>query len=161
MLEASDKGRIRLRVATRNGRYPDADGKFKAGYVLKTIVRHGYYAIRVTIDGKRKQFFVHRLVCDAFHGAMPKGKTITCHRNGDRTDNRPKNLYWATQAENMADRERHGRTMRGNGHYARKLMDKDIPEIRKRLMRGEKQTDIAKDYGVSNYAIHDIKNGIS
>lgn len=161
MLEISSKGRVRLRFATRNGRYPDAEGKFKAGYILKTVIKHGYHVIRVTIDGKRKHFFVHRLVCQAFHGNPPSRSYMAAHKNGDQKNNNSSNLYWATHNQNMADRERHQKTMRGDSHYARKLTDKDIPKIRARLLRGEKQTDIAKDYGVSNYAIHDIKRGKS
>ena len=44
---------------------------------------------------------VHRLVCEAFHGPAPPGQPLVLHRNEVSTDNRPSNLKWGTQAENL------------------------------------------------------------
>lgn len=44
---------------------------------------------------------VHRAVCEAFHGAPPFSKAVVIHLNEDGTDNRPENLKWGTQKENL------------------------------------------------------------
>jgi hypothetical protein len=44
---------------------------------------------------------VHRLVCEAFHGPAPEGKNVVIHINEDAHDNRPQNLKWGTQKENL------------------------------------------------------------
>lgn len=46
-------------------------------------------------------FKVHQLVCEAFHGEKPTEKSVVSHKNEDATDNRPENLCWSTQKENL------------------------------------------------------------
>jgi hypothetical protein len=48
--------------------------------------------------GTRK---IHRLVCEAFHGPAPSKKSVVMHLNEDAHDNRPENLKWGTQKENL------------------------------------------------------------
>ena len=48
-----------------------------------------------------KNYKVHRLVCEAFHGPAPDGMPVVLHLNEDALDNRPKNLRWGTQKENL------------------------------------------------------------
>ena len=59
--------------------------------------RHSYYGILY----KGKNYKVHRLVCEAFHGAPPEGSTVVLHLNEDGTDNRSENIRWGTQKENL------------------------------------------------------------
>lgn len=47
-----------------------------------------------------KQLWVHRVVCQAFHGEPPFPKAQVDHINGDMFDNRPENLRWCTAQEN-------------------------------------------------------------
>jgi hypothetical protein len=44
---------------------------------------------------------VHRLVCEAFHGPAPFDRAVVLHINEDAHDNRPENLKWGTQKENL------------------------------------------------------------
>lgn len=55
---------------------------------------------RMTIQYKGKTYKVHRLVCEAFNGPQPDG-SVCIHINEDYTDNRPENLKWGTQKENL------------------------------------------------------------
>lgn len=51
--------------------------------------------------GLKKSFLVARLVCAAFHGQAPEGKKIVMHLDEDPSNNRPENLAWGTQKENL------------------------------------------------------------
>lgn len=42
-----------------------------------------------------------RLVCEAFHGPAPTDKNYCIHLNENSRDNRPDNLKWSTQKENL------------------------------------------------------------
>lgn len=53
--------------------------------------------VGVTI-GKPK--YVHRVVCEAFHGKPPTGKHTVEHKDGNRRNNHKDNLCWLTYSEN-------------------------------------------------------------
>lgn len=58
-----------------------------------------YLQLELCKDGKRKHFLVHRLVYEAFVGAIPEGMQVN-HINEDKTDNRLENLNLMTCIEN-------------------------------------------------------------
>ena len=59
--------------------------------------RHEYFGTMY----RGKNYKIHRLICEAFHGPPPDEKNIVLHLNEDATDNRPENLRWGTQKENL------------------------------------------------------------
>lgn len=44
---------------------------------------------------------VHQLVCEAFHGSRPSPNAVVIHTDEDSLNNRPENLRWGTQKENL------------------------------------------------------------
>lgn len=52
---------------------------------------------------------VHRLVCEAFHGASPEPNSLVRHLNDNKTDNRATNLAWGTYSDNWKDAVKNGR----------------------------------------------------
>lgn len=44
---------------------------------------------------------VARLVCEAFHGAPQQSDSVCMHRDENSRNNRPENLAWGTQKENL------------------------------------------------------------
>ena len=50
---------------------------------------------------KGKIYKVARLVCEAFHGPAPADQPICMHLDENAANNRPDNLAWGTQKENM------------------------------------------------------------
>lgn len=151
--EVSDQGRVRSLdrvVRTYNG----------GSYTRKGALMHptkdtfGHLQVRLSPGkGKGQMFQVHRLVAMAFLGPRPDG-LHTRHLNGDPTDNRAENLAFGTGAENQIDCYRYGKKS-GGGRFN----VEDVLAIRERIKAGERQKDIAKDYGVNQSAISDIHRG--
>lgn len=55
---------------------------------------------RMIFQYKGKTYKVHQLVCEAFNG--PRGEAQVCmHLDEDYTNNRPENLKWGSQKENL------------------------------------------------------------
>lgn len=44
---------------------------------------------------------IHRAVCEAFHGPAPFPGAVVIHLDENALNNRPENLKWGTQRENM------------------------------------------------------------
>jgi hypothetical protein len=44
---------------------------------------------------------VHQAVCEAFHGPKPFEKAVVIHLDENALNNRPENLKWGTQKENL------------------------------------------------------------
>jgi len=107
--EASDDGRIRSidrTIVTQDGKRK-GHSKFLRGVELRpTPSRKGY--LRVPLGKDAIGMGVHRLVCMAFHGAQPVNRPHAAHVDGNKLNNTPGNLYWATPSENSLDRVRHG-----------------------------------------------------
>lgn len=50
---------------------------------------------------KGKTFKVHQLVCEAFNGKKPFDGAVVMHLDENAANNRPDNLAWGTQSENL------------------------------------------------------------
>lgn len=109
---------------------------------------HGYMQVTLSIDGHRRDRYVHRLVCAAYHG-LPLRDMQVAHTNGCRSDNRPENLRWATKAENESDKEQHGTLLRGAAVANAVLSDDMVLDARKRVAGGALIRDVAAELGVS------------
>lgn len=48
-----------------------------------------------------KNYKIARLVCEAFHGQPPPGEPVCMHLDENSRNNRPDNLAWGTQKENL------------------------------------------------------------
>lgn len=157
--EVSDFGRVRSWCTTAN----TGEGRRATPRVLKGYhMRQGYLQVNLR-DGKAtKATLVHRLVAEAFL-SNPENKPYVAHNDGIPHNNRADNLRWATQAENMADTITHGTRVQGEGHFAAKLSESDVLDIRSRFTRESKGTrsnarELAVEYGVSVFTIYDACN---
>jgi hypothetical protein len=64
----------------------------------KTDAAHSYRGYWARHYGNIK---VHQAVCEAFHGPKPFPSAVVIHKDEDAHNNRPENLKWGTQAENL------------------------------------------------------------
>jgi hypothetical protein len=77
--------------------------------ILKPFDSHGYLRVNLCNGrGKRKDFFVHRLVCEAFH-KNPENKPCVNHIDENKTNNTASNLEWCTVKENCNHGTRNAR----------------------------------------------------
>ena len=64
----------------------------------KKGAKHVYLSLWTRRYGNMK---VHQLVCEAFHGQKPFERAVVIHKDEDALNNRPGNLKWGTQKENL------------------------------------------------------------
>ena len=154
--EASNLGRIRSLGAYAKAR---AGGiAFRKGRVLAQSLANRRYA-KVTICGTfgRKEFSVHRLVAEAWHGPCPEGQIVR-HLDGNACNNYALNLAYGSCADNVQDRHRHGRYPVGEKHHRAVLRESDALLI----FRNEGGASVAKLaflFGVSESTVYAIRNG--
>lgn len=125
----------------------------KSTLLTPSLHREGY--LRVKLGRERGAESVHVLVALAFIG--PKGDAEVCrHLDNNPTNNVPWNLAWGTQAENMADKERHGTAQKGERNANAKLTADDVRAIRAST---EVARVLAKRYGISRGRVATLKTG--
>lgn len=101
-------------------------------------------------DGVRSQktLRVHRLVLLAFRGPPPAGYEAS-HLNGDRLDNRLRNLRWEDRKSNHARKREHGTQQLGEAHGQHKLTATEVIAMRRDRDQGMTYDELAARYGVS------------
>ncbi len=107
-----------------------------------------------------RDYLVHRLICEAFHGRAPEDKPFALHRNGDSKNNRQDNLYWGSGADNHLDMVRHGTKPRGENHKSSRLSDEDVKYIRTAVINGVGSCSaiLAKKFKISQGHVWSIVN---
>ena len=81
--------------------------------------------------------------------SVPDGLFI-CHRCDNPPCCNPAHLFLGTQTDNDRDRDSKGRNIRGDRHPDSKLTSVAVREIRRRAAAGERQADLAREYGVTS-----------
>lgn len=119
----------------------------------------GYMVVAFHRSPKKICRLVHLLVCEAFHGLRPAG-AVCRHLDGNRLNNAAENLRWGTHAENMADRDAHGRTSRGNRNGNRTMSSADVTAlVADYAAGGVTQYELAARYGISQAQVNNIVLG--
>jgi hypothetical protein len=120
-----------------------------------SIGAQGYFVVNLSWQGTVTQKAVHVLITLAFHGSKPSPEHQVAHADGDKLNNRPANLRWATSKQNSADMVRHGRSTQGERHGYHRLNEADILSIRARK-RPLSYKGVGREYGVSPGCIQAI-----
>ena len=90
-----------------------------------------YLTVKLYKDDKIFNKKIHRLLLETFVGKCPKGMEA-CHNNGNRLDNKLKNLRWDTLSSNRKDSIWHGTancTKGGENSPHHKLTEQDVRMI--------------------------------
>lgn len=123
---------------------------------------NGYVHVNLRYNKKMYRKKVHRLVAEAFvKNTDPENKTQVNHINGDKHDNRAKNLEWVTAKENTKHAIEHSlRTVRyGEKSPCAKLKKKTVEKICSMLESNEySSTDIAEILSIPLHMVINIKN---
>lgn len=157
--DASDLGRVR-RVVTRGGNPTEK--------INRPGMRRGYDNFTLSFEGVTRTFCAHRLIWEAFNGAIPEGLQIN-HRNGDKRDNRLANLEVCTPSENTLHAVRVLKRpwtvpphKPGSANGRAKLSEDDVREIRRlRADEGWSQQKLADRFGVHQTGISALLRGVS
>ncbi len=117
-----------------------------------------YLTVILSRNGLPRAFSVHSLVCLAFRGPRPEGFEVR-HLDGNARNNRADNLQYGTKIENAADREAHGRTLRGEAHRWSTISDEVVAAVLEDRRRGLFYYQIAERRGISKSHVCNICNG--
>lgn len=111
---------------------------------LSIFFIRGYASVNFSNGKQRKSARIHRIVSECFI-PNPLNKPAINHIDGDKTNNGIANLEWCTYSEN----EIHSYQALNKRHPMTKVEKSTHAIIQKRYANGEKQINLAKEYGVS------------
>lgn len=97
----------------------------------------GYLYVGLCKDGKRKFYYVHRLVCEAFI-ENPQNFSEVNHINENKQDNRVENLEWCSRDQNV----RYSKAKRVKCYKNNKLI-KEYEAIRDVIKEGFSQSAVS------------------
>ena len=151
-------------MLSSHGRIKSVNKKTKDEHLIKgTYTKGGYHQFNIKLaDDYRQTFYVHREIAKLFLGKPKKNQEYVCHKDGDKKNNKLKNLLWATRDDWSALHRKLGTyaNREYNGTYNSKLNEKEVVAIKKSLKAGKKtKTSIAQKYGVSITQINRIASG--
>lgn len=152
-----------VKTLDRNG----SRGTIVKGHSLKQHKNSsGYYRVSLNITGKRKDYFIHRLVAEYFIDNPNKYEFVN-HKDGNKSNNRSDNLEWCSRSENELHAWRIGLKnkdtvgTKGEKHGMHKLSQKDVDYIRSVHKPFDKKfgsKPLALEFNVSAQTITNIVN---
>ena len=151
-------------LISSSGRIKSVDKNTKSEHLIKgTFTKGGYHQFNIKLeDEDRQTFYVHREVAKLFLGKKKKGQEFVCHKDGKKSNNKLKNLMWATREEWSALHKKLGTyaNREYSGTYNSKLTEAKVRAIKKSLKAGRKtKTAIANKYGISITQVNRIASG--
>lgn len=134
----------------------------QAGRILKQSLRgrgqYKYWCVCLYKNGCKVVKQVHYMILESFVRPFNKDE-VGRHLDGNRFDNRLCNLAHGTQQMNIADRDKHGNTVRGSKQWKARFNRADILKIRSLYESGKfNQPQLAKKFGVKASTIWCIIN---
>lgn len=143
----------------RFGKQQEFAVNFLEKKLAQTKDRNGYLYVSIKVGDKRPKCSSHRIIAKAFVAGYQDGLHIN-HINGVKTDNRPENLEWVTNAENVSHAWQTNLVdLKGENAPGHKLTQKQVIEIRKALRLGVTANSISIIAGVNPSTIYLIEKG--
>lgn len=154
--QVSDIGRVKSVPRV----YKMKDGRrknIKKEIIMKfDIDKDGYFKIGLREKGKQRNFFIHRLVAQAFI-KNPENKPQVNHIDGIKTNNSITNLEWVTHQENRTHAAENGLVpdQWGCKNPNVKISESKVRIIRELNKKGVKYSEISEIVGTS---VSNVKN---
>jgi hypothetical protein len=114
--------------------------------------KYGYGKVKYVVNGKKKNYIVHRLAWELVNGLIPDGMMVL-HKCDNPPCFNPEHLKLGTHQENMDDMVQRGRA---HGAYLDSSIYVQIKDLRKDAME---YSDIAITLGVSRSVVHRVLRG--
>lgn len=133
---------------TEDGKVISYKGKFPR--VLKTSVNNcGYEIVTISINNRRKTFYVHRLVAQTFIGDIDGDMTVN-HKDGNKLNNHVSNLEIVSYSENEKHAYEYGLKphMTGETNGMSKLSEQQAMSLIYDIIQGLSNKEIGRKYGL-------------
>ncbi len=139
----------------------------KDGNLLDGSVTTGYKTLNLHRPGHNGTIYIHREMAKLFHKKKSPKHKYVIHLNHNRSDNKYKNLTWATLQEMIAHQQNSPaklayKEVQANRTIGRKLTASQVKTIKKTLASKNRTLTIkqvAEKYDVSQMTIYRIKRG--
>jgi hypothetical protein len=133
--------------------------KLKDFIMSAYLDKRGYFNINLFIKHQIKHFYVHRLVAQAFLPLNTENKRTINHIDGNKINNIPSNLEWATDQENITHAVQNGFiNTRGENSKMSKLKTDDILKIRDLFNKTKNYKMISKQFNIHARTVYKIIN---
>lgn len=139
------------------------------GRILKGGNIKGYPVLPLKISGKRKTFYIHKLVGEYFLKKNSDAEKYVIHLDYNKQNNYYRNLQWASKQE-MENHQNSNPLVLASREIQKnkkpqvgmKLTSTDVIRIKKKLYDPNRKTRlklIAKEFGISEMQLYRIKSG--
>ncbi len=149
----------------RKGKVPTgAGGKFldmNCALRMKPWRCRQGYLHHTLVDGgprTRNRKSLHSLIALTFIGPRPS-ELVVAHLDGNKDNNRPENLNYVTQQENVNHKRVHGTMLCGDRSHMSRLTDEECREMLFFLDEGFSRRQVAEAYGVSLSHVYALRTG--
>ena len=147
----------RVKSLKRDIKYKDGRTRIAKECILRQFINNslGHLCVSLYKKKKKKTYGVHVIVAIIYVPNPLKLKLVE-HLNDNPLDNRPKNLKWSTQKDNIINAFKRGRmnTSKGEHHCKSKFTEQQVLEIRESNMR---TCELAKLYNATSTHISKIR----
>ena len=112
---------------------------------------------QIIIGGKK--LYAHRVMYEQTFNVTLDKNDVICHVCDNPSCVNPQHLFRGTQADNLRDMAKKGRSTRGENNTQARLKENDLKFIKLWIHHGLTDEEIAKKYKVSRSNINAIRNG--
>ncbi len=125
--------------------------------------KRGYPKVSLKLDGGHESVYLHKAVADYFVEPGSEEQVFIIHKDYNRSNNKSKNLIWATEDEQKEYIKKRGvifdyKKGTGGGYF--KLTAAQVALIKKALKNGKtRKKMLAKRFGVTSTQIKRIERG--
>ena len=152
---------------SNRGRLKSKNKSTKSEYLLKgSPMRTGYLQLNVKLEGEhRANYYVHKLVAQYFiPNKAKKTHTMVIHVNGDKKDNKAKNLKWVDKAGLAVHHEKLGTYKYERGTRALPshvvMNETKVKQLKRALKAGKlTRTKLSEKFNITMTQIKRIERG--